>query len=307
MPSSGEKNPVKSKTGFKSGYAGLIGRPNVGKSTLLNRLVAKKLAAISRKPQTTRNKITGVVHFPNGQIILLDTPGIHKASSRLNQAMVRTSQSTFNDVDLILFLIDAKQGFCDADEYALEMLRKSKTPRMLIINKIDLMPKLSLLKLIDEMNQRAAFVEIVPVSALHADGMEVLTEAICRHLPEGPRYFPDDMVTDCSEEFLIGEIIREKILNRARMEVPHATAVVVESLETRDNGLLAIEATIYVEKDSQKKILIGEKGAMLKAMGSSARIEIEKRFGSKVYLNLFIKVKARWRDDIRYLKEFGYS
>ncbi|MEE9258539.1 MAG: GTPase Era [Nitrospinaceae bacterium] len=295
------------ETGFKSGYAGIVGKPNVGKSTLLNQLVAKKIAAISNKPQTTRNKITGVVHFPGGQIILLDTPGIHKASSKLNRALVKTSRATFNDVDLILFMIDAKQGFCESDGYALDLLKRAKPPKMLIINKIDLVAKPGLLKLIDEMSRKSAFVEIVPVSALNSDGLDILTGAICRHLPEGPKYFPEDMVTDCTERFLIGEIIREKILNRTRMEVPHATAVVVDDMQERPNGTLAIEATIYIEKTSQKKILIGEKGAMLKRIGTDARKEIEKRFADKVYLNLFIKVKSRWREDIRYLKEFGYS
>ena len=298
---------LEDRTGYKSGYASLIGKPNVGKSTLLNRLVTRKIAAISSKPQTTRNRITGVVHFPEGQIILVDTPGIHKGVSKLNRLMVKASMSTFNDVDLILFVIDAKQGFCETDGFVLEALERSKSPKMLIINKIDLIPKPVLLGMIDEMNRKSDFKEIVPVSALHEDGLDLLVRSIAGHLPEGPQYFPEEMVTDCSEKFLMGEIVREKVLNRTRMEIPYAVAVVVEKVVERANGTLVIDATLYIEKTSQKKILIGEKGSMLKKIGQDAREEIAKRFASKVYLNLFIKVKANWRENLHTLKEFGYS
>ena len=296
----------KAETAFKSGYASLIGRPNVGKSTLLNRLVAQKIAAMSAKPQTTRNKITGVVHLPGGQIVLVDTPGIHDSNTKLNRVMVKASFSTYNDVDLILFLIDASRGFSADDEYVLQTMQGVNTTKILILNKIDLVPKLELLGLMDKMNKRSLFEEIIPISALKKDGLDSLVSLILKYLPEGPQYFPETMITDCSEEFLIAEIIREKIINQTHCEVPYAVAVVVEQVEETKSGVLVIDATIYTEKDSKQKILIGEKGAMLKKVGSLARKEIEKRFAIKVYLNLFVKVKNRWRDNDRYIREFVY-
>jgi GTP-binding protein Era len=296
----------KAEAPFKSGYASLIGKPNVGKSTLLNRLVARKIAAMSAKPQTTRNKITGVVHLPGGQIVLVDTPGIHESNTKLNRVMVKASYSTYNDVDLILFLIDASKGFCPEDEYVLQSMQGVTTPKILILNKIDLVPKMDLLGLIDEMNKRSVFEEIIPISALKRDGLDLLTPLILKYLPEGPQYFPETMITDCPEDFLIGEIIREKIINQTHFEVPYAVAVVVEQVEESKSDVLVIDATIYTERDSQKKILIGEKGAMLKKVGSLARKEIEKRFAIKVYLNLFVKVKSHWRDNDRSIREFGY-
>jgi GTPase len=297
---------LKDKTPFKSGYASLIGKPNVGKSTLLNQLVMQKIAAMSAKPQTTRNKITGVVHLPGGQIILVDTPGIHKSTTKLNQVMVKASFSTYRDVDLILLLIDASNGFSSEDEYVLESMRGVETPKILIINKIDLLPKLELLGLMNRMHEMSVFKEIVPISALKKDGLDLLAALILKYLPEGPQYFPESMITDCPEEFLISEIIREKIINQTHFEVPYAVAVVVESVRENEKGGLFIEATIYAERASQKKILIGEKGSMLKSVGSLARKEIEKRFAAKVYLNLFVKIKTHWRDDDRYIREFGY-
>ena len=297
---------MKTKKQFKSGYAAIIGKPNVGKSTLLNRLVMQKIAAISSKPQTTRNKITGVVHFPGGQIILVDTPGIHKASSQLNRQMVRASLSTYHDVELILFVIDAKQGFAENDVFVLDTMKKAPCPKILIVNKIDLVPKPSLLELIAKANERAIFAEILPVSALLSDGLEGLSRVILDYLPEGPQYFPEDMVTDCTEEFLIEEMVREKIMQQTRMEIPYAIAVVVEGIREGHGGVLVIDAAIIVEKTSQKKILIGRKGAMLKKLGKPAREEIEKRFDCKVYLTLFVKVKSNWREDSRSLRELGY-
>ena len=296
----------KAETAFKSGYASLIGRPNVGKSTLLNRLVAQKIAAMSAKPQTTRNKITGVVHLSGGQIVLVDTPGIHESKTKLNRAMVKASFSTYNDVDLILFLIDASKGFSAEDEYVLQSMQGVTTAKIVIINKIDLVPKSELLGLMDAMYKKSVFEEIVPISALKKDGLDRLVPLILKYLPEGPQYFPDTMITDCSEDFLIAEIIREKIIHQTHFEVPYAVAVVVEQVEESKSDVLVIDATVYTEKDSQKKILIGEKGAMLKKVGSLARKEIEKRFAIKVYLKLFVKVKNHWRDNDRYIREFGY-
>ena len=292
---------------FKSGYASIIGRPNVGKSTLLNRLLMQKVAVISNRPQTTRNKITGVLHLPNAQIILVDTPGIHQSEKTLNEMMVRASVSTFSDVDLILVMLSADAGFCDEDEFVLNSMKGIKTKKILVINKIDLVEKNGLLSLMDEMNRKSLFEEIIPISALKEDGLDSLKNLILNYLPEGPEYFPKDMVTDCPETFLFGEIIREKILKLTRFEVPHAVAVVVEDMREQDNGVVRIDATIYAEKASQKKILIGQGGSMLKSIGQLARQELEKRLGAKIFLKLFVKVKANWRDQRRAIKEFGYT
>ena len=292
---------------FKSGYASIVGRPNVGKSTLLNRLMAQKVAVTSNRPQTTRNKITGVLHLPGAQIILVDTPGIHQSDRALNEMMVRASLSTFSDVDLILVMLSAEDGFCADDEFVLNSMKGVKTKKVLVINKIDLVDKSILLALMAEMNQKALFEEIIPISALKEDGLDQLKSLILSYLPEGPEYFPKDMVTDCPETFLFGEIIREKILKLTRFEVPHSVAVVVEDMYEQNNGVVQIDGVIYAEKDSQKKILIGEGGSMLKNIGRQARQELEKRLGAKVYLKLFVKVKANWRDQKQAIKEFGYS
>ncbi len=291
---------------FKSGYASIVGRPNVGKSTLLNRLVAQKVAATSNRPQTTRNKITGVLHLPDAQIILVDTPGIHSSKRALNEMMVQASLSTYADVDLILVLIDAVEGFRDEDEFVLKSMQHTTAPKILVINKIDLVEKPKLLSLIAEAHDKSVFKEIIPVSALKDDGMEPLKELIIGYLPEGPEYFPKDMITDCTESFLLAEIIREKVLSLTRLEVPHSVAVVVGGMEEQDNGVVRIDATLYTEKASQKKILIGQGGSMLKSIGRIARIEIEKRLGAKVYLKIFVKVKSNWRDQKQAIKEFVY-
>ena len=297
---------LEKKKQFKSGYAAIVGKPNVGKSTLLNRLVMKKIAAISSKPQTTRNKITGVVHFLGGQIILLDTPGIHKASSKLNRLMVKASLGTYHDVDVILFILDAKQGFTENDIFVLDTLKDTKSPKILIINKIDLISKPDLLGVMAEANEKSIFSEIIPVSALRMDGLEGLGKIVLNYLPEGPQYFPEDMTTNCTEEFLVQEIVREKIMQRTHMEVPYSVAVVVEGMQEGHGGVWVIDALIVVEKASQKKILIGAKGAMLKKLGKPAREEIEKRFSCKVYLNLFVKIKNNWSEDNKSLRELGY-
>ncbi len=291
---------------FKSGYASIVGRPNVGKSTLLNRLLTQKVAVTSNRPQTTRNKITGVLHLPNAQIILVDTPGIHQSDRILNEMMVRASISTFSDVDLILVMLSAEAGFCNEDEFVLNSMKGVKTKKVLVINKIDLVEKSVLLTLMSKMDQKSLFEEIIPISALKEDGLDQLKSLILNYLPEGPEYFPREMVTDCPEVFLFGEIIREKILKLTRFEVPHSVAVVVEDMYEQSNSVVRVDATIYAEKDSQKKILIGEKGSMLKNIGRQARQELEKRLGAKVFLKLFVKVKANWRDQKRAIREFGY-
>ena len=291
---------------FRSGYVSIIGRPNVGKSTLLNQLVAQKVAATSNRPQTTRNKITGVVHLTGAQIILVDTPGIHATKRTLNEMMVQASLSTYTDVDLILVLIDAVEGFLPEDEFVLKSMEHTVVPKILVINKIDLVEKPNLLTLFAKANDKSVFREIIPVSALKNDGMEPLKKLIVRCLPEGPEYFPKNMITDCTETFLLGEIIREKVLSLTRFEVPHSVAVVVENIEEQVNDVVKIDATLYTEKASQKKIMIGQGGSMLKSIGRIARKEIEKRLGAKVYLKLFVKVKPNWRDQQQTIKEFIY-
>ena len=291
---------------FRSGYVSIIGRPNVGKSTLLNQLVAQKVAATSNRPQTTRNKITGVVHLTGAQIILVDTPGIHATKRTLNEMMVQVSLSTYTDVDLILVLIDAVEGFLPEDEFVLKSMEHTAVPKILVINKIDLVEKPNLLTLFEKANNKSIFKEIIPVSALKDDGVEVLKHLIVGYLPEGPEYFPKDMITDCTEAFLLEEIIREKVLNLTRFEVPHSVAVVVENMGDPIDGLVRIDATLYTEKTSQKKIIIGQGGSMLKSIGRIARIEIEKRLGVQVFLKLFVKVKPNWRDQKQTIKQFVY-
>ena len=291
---------------FRSGYVSIIGRPNVGKSTLLNQLVAQKVAATSNRPQTTRNKITGVVHLTGAQIILVDTPGIHATKRTLNEMMVQVSLSTYTDVDLILVLIDAVEGFLPEDEFVLKSMEHTAVPKILVINKIDLIEKPNLLTLFEKANNKSIFKEIIPVSALKNDGVEVLKDLIVGYLPEGPEYFPKDMITDCTEAFLLEEIIREKVLNLTRFEVPHSVAVVVENMGDPIDGLVRIDATLYTEKTSQKKIIIGQGGSMLKSIGRIARIEIEKRLGVQVFLKLFVKVKPNWRDQKQTIKQFVY-
>jgi len=297
---------VNQPNSFRSGYASIIGRPNVGKSTLLNQLVAQKVAATSNRPQTTRNKITGVVHLTGAQIILVDTPGIHATKRTLNEMMVQVSLSTYTDVDLILVLIDAVEGFLPEDEFVLKSMEHTVVPKILVINKIDLVEKPNLLTLFEKANNKSIFKEIIPVSALKNDGVEVLKDLIVGYLPEGPEYFPKDMITDCTEAFLLEEIIREKVLNLTRFEVPHSVAVVVENMGDPIDGLVRIDATLYTEKTSQKKIIIGQGGSMLKSIGRIARIEIEKRLGVQVFLKLFVKVKPNWRDQKQTIKQFVY-
>ena len=297
---------VNQTNSFRSGYVSIIGRPNVGKSTLLNQLVAQKVAATSNRPQTTRNKITGVVNLKGAQIILVDTPGIHATKRTLNEMMVQASLSTYKDVDLILVLIEAVEGFLPEDEFVLKSMEHTVVPKILVINKIDLVEKPNLLNLFAEANNKSVFKEIIPVSALKDDGMELLKDLIVGYLPEGPEYFPKDMITDCTETFLLEEIIREKVLNLTRFEVPHSVAVIVENMRDPIDGLVRIDATLYTEKASQKKIIIGQGGSMLKSIGQIARAEIEKRLGVQVFLKLFVKVKPNWRDQKQTIKQFVY-
>lgn len=295
------------KSQFKSGFISLIGRPNVGKSTLLNLLLGEKIAIISDKPQTTRNRILGIKNYPNGQIVFWDTPGIHRARSKLNQSMVKAALATYNEVDGICFIIEANRPFDDENDFILETLKKVEKPVLLVINKIDLIPKPDLLPIMDEYSRLRSFEQIIPISALLGQGVEVLVAEMLKILPAGPRLFPEDMITDLPERFLAAELIREKVFLRTREEVPYATAVEVEEFKEREEkNLVFIKATIQVERQSQKGILIGEKGRMLKEIGRQAREEIEALLGTKVFLELWVKVEKNWREDPSALRRLGY-
>jgi GTP-binding protein Era len=296
------------KSQFKSGFISLIGRPNVGKSTLLNLLLGEKIAIISAKPQTTRNRILGIKNHPDGQIVFWDTPGIHRARSRLNQSMVKAALATYKEVDGICFIIEANRPFDDENDFILETLKKVEKPVLLVINKVDLIPKPDLLPTMDEYSRLRSFEQIIPISALLGEGVEVLVAEMLKILPAGPRLFPEEMITDLPERFLAAELIREKVFLRTREEVPYATAVVVEEFKEREEkNLVVIKATIQVERESQKGILIGEKGRMLKEIGRQAREEIEALLGAKVFLELWVKVEKNWREDPAALRRLGYQ
>ena len=297
---------------FKSGFIGIVGRPNVGKSTLLNSIVGERIAIATHKPQTTRNRIMGIRNLPEGQLIFLDTPGIHQAETLLNRYMVDTALDAFGNSDLLLLLVEADAGRQAGDQFIIERMKETareiKIPVILVINKIDLVAKPQLLPLIDRFQGLFPFTAIIPISARTGDGVADLLEEILSHLPEGPEYFPEDMMTDRSERFIAAEIIREQIILLVRQEVPYTLAVVVESFqEVEKSNLLRLQAVINVEKDSHKGILIGRKGAMLKQIGTAARLSLEKFFATRVYLELFVKVRPGWTKDAKILKEFGYG
>ncbi|MBN1613583.1 MAG: GTPase Era [Deltaproteobacteria bacterium] len=293
---------------FKSGFIGIIGRPNVGKSTLLNAILGEKLAIATPKPQTTRNRILGIKTFEEGQLIFVDTPGIHRISTPLNRTMVEAALDTIRTVDVLLLLVDAGAGFHPGDGHIIDKLADTALPVLLVINKIDRVEKKTLLPLIDRFRHMYAFREILPVSAQRGDGVRIVIAELLGILPEGPRYFPEDMITDRSERFIASEIIREKITLLTHKEVPYAVAVVVEAFkEEEQRNLIRIAATIHVEKGSQKAILIGKGGAMLKEIGIQARKELERFFAAKIFLELFVRVQKDWTRNPRMLREFGYK
>jgi GTP-binding protein Era len=292
---------------FKSGFIAFVGRPNVGKSTLLNAIVGEKVAIVSTKPQTTRSRITGIRTTENAQLIFLDAPGMARPRSALNRHMAQIARETYQQVDLILLVTDASgtDQFAN-DEFILQQLKGMKTPIFLVLNKIDLIDHRQILPLIETYQQRFPFAEYVPVSALKADNIDALLRATIRYLPEGPRYFPSDQLTDQPERFLIAELIREQIFTQTEQEVPYQTAVLVERMEDTDHGILHVEATIYVERDSQKGIVIGKRGSRLKHIGQVARQEIERRLGTRVYLALWVKVRRDWSENEQLIRDMGY-
>ncbi|HOA79765.1 MAG TPA: GTPase Era [Defluviitaleaceae bacterium] len=294
--------------GFRSGFVTIIGRPNVGKSTLMNQLVGEKVAIMSDKPQTTRNKIQSILTREDFQVIFIDTPGIHKPKHKLGQYMVKAAKNTLNEVDLILLIVEPSKVVGKGDKFVIEQLEDIKTPVILVINKIDTIDKQDLLEIIDVYKDLYNFSEIIPVSAYTGENCDNLLKEICNKLPEGPQYFPEDMITDQPERQLVAELIREKALHLLEQEIPHGIAVEIEAIRKRDNkDIVDINTVIYCERDSHKAIIIGKKGAMLKEIGSKSRYEIERLLGSKVYLELWVKVKKNWRDDSFSLKNFGFD
>jgi GTP-binding protein Era len=298
---------------FHSGFVSILGRPNAGKSTLLNALVGEKVAIISPKPQTTRNRILGILHVPKqkgrpgGQVVLIDTPGVHRPDTSLGRKMMAEVREALDGCELVLLIVDVTRRFSQSDHSVLEMAKKSNTPVFLLLNKIDLLrgTKDKLLPIIDEYRKLHEFREIIPLSARKREGLDVLLEKLIRFLPEGPRYFADDQITDQPVRFMVAEIIREQILVETSEEVPYATTVVIEQFE-EEPRLNRIAAAIFCERDGQKGILVGKGGQMLKKIGTAARLQIEEMLGKRVFLELFVKVRGNWRESSEFVEELDW-
>ncbi|MEK4647186.1 GTPase Era [Exiguobacterium sp. FSL W8-0210] len=295
------------KEGFKSGFVSIIGRPNVGKSTFLNRVIGQKIAIMSDKPQTTRNKIQGVYTTEDVQTIFIDTPGIHKPKHKLGDFMMKVATNALREVDAILFMVNVTEPKGKGDDFIIEKLKELDTPIILVMNKVDLIHPNDIPPIIESYKDELEFAAVVPISALQGNNVGPLLEEIAKILPEGPMYYPADQVTDHPERFIISEMIREKVLQKTRDEVPHSIAVAIDQIKTRENGnMVDVHATILIERDSQKGIIIGKRGALLKEIGSEARTDIEMLLGTKVYLNLWVKVQKDWRNKAGQLRELGF-
>jgi GTP-binding protein Era len=291
---------------MKSGFVSLVGRPNAGKSTLLNRLVGQKLAIVSDKPQTTRNRITGVRNFPGGQVVFVDTPGVHRPLHRLNVRMVDAALESLRDVDVVAAVVDVTEPPGAGDRYLLDILQKVAKPKVLVLNKVDAVAKEKLLPIIERHHQAGGFADIVPVSALTGENVDRLESVLWSHLPEGEPLYDEDYLTDQPERFFVAELVREQVLQHTRAELPFASAVMVDRFEEPDaKGLLRLYCTILVERESQKPIVIGRGGEMIKAIGTAARRELERFFDTRVFLDLRVKVRADWREDERMLDTLG--
>ena len=297
---------MNSEKGFKSGFVAIVGGPNVGKSTLINALIDDKIVIVSDKAQTTRNRIVCVYTDEKKQIVFMDTPGIHKPKHKLGEFMVDQAVDSLREVEAVLFVVAANEKRGPGDNFVIEQLRKVNVPVFLIVNKIDTMEKQDLLEAIVSYENSYPFEAVVPISAKEKDNIEEVVNLLEKHLPEGPKYFPDDMITDQPERLIISDIVREKILLQTHDEIPHAIAVDVDEMKTRDDGTTYIRATIYVERDSQKGIIIGKQGAMLKLIGKQARADIERLLATKVFLDVWVKVKKDWRNKSGMLSELGY-
>ncbi|MCE5089803.1 GTPase Era [Staphylococcus devriesei] len=293
-------------TEHKSGFVSIIGRPNVGKSTFMNRVIGHKIAIMSDKAQTTRNKIQGVMTREDAQIIFLDTPGIHKPKHKLGDYMMRVAKNTLSEIDAIMFMVNVNEEIGRGDEYIIEMLKNVKTPVFLVLNKIDLVHPDALMPRIEQYKEYMDFTEIVPISALEGLNVDHFIDVLKTYLPEGPKYYPDDQISDHPEQFVVSEIIREKILHLTSEEIPHAIGVNVDRMVKEGEDRVRVEATIFVERDSQKGIVIGKGGKKLKEVGKRARRDIEMLLGSKVYLELWVKVQKDWRNKVNFIRQMGY-
>lgn len=295
------------ETAFKSGFVTLIGRPNVGKSTLLNNIIGQKITIISDKAQTTRNKIQGIYTTEDSQVVFIDTPGIHKPKHRLGQFMVDSAISTINEVDVVLFVVNVSQKLGPGDRFIMEKLATTDTPVFLILNQIDQIHPNDLLPIIDQYRAEFDFAEIIPTSALQGQNIKELLKTIRSYLSEGPQFYPEDQISDHPEYFIISELIREKVLHLTKEEVPHSVAVVTDKVERDGEGKVHVFASIIIERKSQRGIIIGKGGKMLKRIGTMARKDIEKLLGDKIYLELWVKVQKDWRNKPSYLDEYGYN
>ncbi|MBT2731432.1 GTPase Era [Carnobacterium sp. ISL-102] len=297
---------MKNKNEHKSGFVSIVGRPNVGKSTLLNKIVGQKIAIMSDKAQTTRNKIQGIYTTPESQIVFIDTPGIHKPKHRLGDFMVSSAFSAFREVDVILFMVNVAEKRGPGDNFIMERLKTAKSPVFLVLNKIDKIHPDQLLPIIEDYRSLVDFAQVIPISASDGNNVDTLLAELQNYLPEGPQFYPDDQVTDHPEYFIVSELIREKVLELTREEVPHSVAVVVESMQRNELGKVQVHAAIIVERSSQKGIIIGKGGKMLKDIGIRARRDIEVLLGDKIYLDLWVKVQKDWRDRQSSLQDYGY-
>jgi len=292
---------------FKSGFVTIIGRPNVGKSTLINNIVGQKILIMSNKPQTTRNKIQTIYNGEDSQIVFLDTPGIHKPKNKLGENMVKAAKDTLNEVDVIVFMVDESTQIGPGDRYILEMLKDVKTPVILGINKIDILEPDAYKKVYEAYSEYGIFDEIMGLSAINGKNVDKLIDKLIDRLPDGPQYFPSDMITDQPERFVVSEIVREKLLHYLHEEVPHGVAVVVNFMRKReDKDIIDVDVTIYCERNSHKAIIIGKNGKKIKGVGKSSREEIERLLGSKVFMEIWVKVKKDWRDKESMLRNLGY-
>lgn len=292
---------------FVSGFVALVGRPNVGKSTLLNAIVGEKVSIVANKPQTTRNRIVGVLNREHAQLVFLDTPGIHKARHRLGAYMNKVAQATLPEVDVVLFVIDATAPLGEGDQEIGRLIKQAGVPAILVVNKVDQIKRPKMYDVMDTYKGLADFIDVVPTSALTGRNVPELIELLEAQMKPGPRFYPEGMVTDQPEQLIIAELVREQILHRTREEIPHSVAAQVEELTQREDGTLYVRMVIYVERDGQKAILIGKGGSMLKEVGAAAREQIEGIFGSKVYLDLWVKVRKDWRNQTGVLRSLGYQ
>jgi GTP-binding protein Era len=294
-------------TDFKSGYVSIVGAPNAGKSTLLNRMLGQKISITSKKPQTTRNRILGVLHRTKSQMVFFDTPGVFQAKDKLNVRIVDTALSALGDADLVLVVVDVSRPDPNAERYLVKRLKSQKQPVVLAMNKIDLIEKSGLLEIIAKWSSVYGFKDVVPISAQHGTQVEDLITAMEKILPNGPPFFPEDTLTDVSERFIVAELIREQVFRMTGEEIPYATAVTVDTFKGKKEGrLISIEATIHLERDSQKGIVIGKHGSKLKQIGTRSREQIEQQLGTKVFLKLFVRIQKNWRKDTKAIRRFGY-